>query len=262
MAEFDLLAKLLAKLHKEYKELVQLILAHHGDCKLLVRHFASHWRQGHGHGGGHGGLPPRIDPTHIAMCLIRKHGGDKERALVHACSRTYVPAEVCKAILESADASEAPRADCLNSFALVVAAEGGNKDVVSLLLSWPIHAPRADCRDGQALVAAAERGHIDVVRLLLEWPVHAPRADCQNGQALLQAARGGHSAVVRLLLSRPVHAPRADWALVWAAERGHIDVVRLLLELPEHAPRADCLYGMALALTDGVHCDVWRLLKE
>ena len=61
--------------------------------------------------------------------------------------------------------------------------------MIRLLLEWPVDAPRADCQDGEALVMAAFHGHLKVVELLLRWPEHAPRADCQGGRALTVADR-------------------------------------------------------------------------
>ena len=60
-----------------------------------------------------------------------------------------------------------------------------------LLLEWGEHAPRADCQDGEALVIAAVGGHEAAVRLLLGWREHAPRADCQGGRPLLVAIKVG-----------------------------------------------------------------------
>ena len=37
-----------------------------------------------------------------------------------------------------------------------------------LLLGWPDHAPRADCQDGKALILAAEGGHEEVLQVLRE----------------------------------------------------------------------------------------------
>ena len=187
--DFDLLVELPI-------DLVPYILALHGNTELLVQHFVTYW--GWQSGDHDEELPCHIDPNHIAMCLIRKYGGDKENALIYAC-RANAPASAIKAILESSDASEAPRADCQDGYALVRAAEAGHTDVVRLLLERPDDAPRADCRYGEALVWAAEEGHLAVVRLLLEWPVNAPRADCQDGEALARATQGGHTDVVRLL---------------------------------------------------------------
>jgi hypothetical protein len=58
-----------------------------------------------------------------------------------------------------------------------------------MLLEWPEHAPRADCGDGTALVVAAANGNRRGVVMLLEWPEHAPRADCRDGDAIFYAIR-------------------------------------------------------------------------
>ena len=209
--------------------------------------------------------------------------------------------------------------------AFLYAVVKGNEDIVRMLLESK-YAPRANCQNGRALVIAAARGHEAIVRLLLEWSQHAPRADCQNGEALLQAIVNDHKAIVCLLLKWSKHAPRIDciivrlfmewtqdvprieysdellhergaeyidtlihdWdnreknitlllecskyaprkyfqvgkAFVQASRKGYIQFVRLLLE-SKYAPRADYKDGEALvqAALNG-HKHIVRLLLE
>lgn len=195
------------------------------------------------------------DPT-----LANMHNG---RALVLAAMTGGD--HIARYLLGEVHEAYAPRADCRNGDALVMACACGHVGMVETLLTWPRHAPFADCRNGYAVVFAATNGHADVVRLLLQYPVRAPAADCCNNAALVYAAMNGHEDVVRLLLDWPVHAPTAGCnegeALLEAAQNGHVNVVRLLLER-QHHPLLFANETLLAVAAVGGHVDVVRCIVE
>ena len=132
--------------------------------------------------------------------------------------------------------------------ALHVAAHGGHREVVSLLLEAGADKDNSHHRGGKtALHLATECGHLKVVQLLLESGADKDAADFKGKTALHLAAWHQHLEVVRLLLQFGADKDAADFtgrtALHFAAHaldqfterhtlamHGDKEVVRLLLE--------------------------------
>ena len=117
--------------------------------------------------------------------------------------------------------------------ALIAAAHGGHREVVTLLLAADgINVNAASVSGNTALICAAQQGHTEVVSLL----VAADEIDVNAGSAtaLMWAVHEGHTQVVTLLLAADgidVNAVDASGktALICAAHRGRAEVVTLLL---------------------------------
>ena len=122
--------------------------------------------------------------------------------------------------------------------ALLLAVEGGHREVVHLLLEAGAQTEwlDGDLDEGRgALHAAADEGFLEITRLLLDYGAEKDAANCTSARTPLHlAAKKGHVAVVRLLLEYGAEKDAEDSEhlrpLHMAAEEGHASVVRLLLE--------------------------------
>jgi ankyrin repeat protein len=119
--------------------------------------------------------------------------------------------------------------------ALDWAAQEGHREVVDVLLAHDrglLDLP--GLRDRTPLMAAAGNGHVDLVGVLLERGADPRRRMDRGARALDWAADEGHEAVVELLLT---HDPGlldlpgfgGCTALMAAAARGHVELSRMLL---------------------------------
>jgi ankyrin repeat protein len=79
--------------------------------------------------------------------------------------------------------------------ALDIAAQGGNKDIVEMLLKIPGVEGKED-----ALIIAAHHGFSDIVHMLLEAHAHVNAADDTGRTALMWAANKGNQEIVEMLL--------------------------------------------------------------
>lgn len=123
--------------------------------------------------------------------------------------------------------------------ALQAAAEGGNMEVMNILLKAgaDVNGPACQNYGRTALQAAAGRGNLEAVDFLLRAgaDVNAAPAECTGRTALQAAAEQGNLEVVDALLKAgaDVNTPPGDSngraALQAAAEKGHLGVVNVLL---------------------------------
>ncbi|XP_064647015.1 serine/threonine-protein phosphatase 6 regulatory ankyrin repeat subunit B-like, partial [Lineus longissimus] len=147
------------------------------------------------------------------------------------------------------------------------AAEGGNIDVVRLLIENKADVHATDNEGRSPLSYAAQGGNIDVVRLLIENKADVHATDNEGRSPLSYAAEGGNIDVVRLLIENKadVHATdkKGSSPLSYAARGGNIDVVRLLIEnkADVHATDNEGRSPLSYAARGG-NIDVVRLLIE
>jgi beta-lactamase regulating signal transducer with metallopeptidase domain len=117
--------------------------------------------------------------------------------------------------------------------ALYEAAEEGDLNQVTDLISAGANVNAAIEGDGSPLIGAARAGRADVVRVLLDSGAEIDRGVEGDGNALIMAAREGHGGVVALLLDRGASidliVPGDENALIQASGSGRLDVVQLLI---------------------------------
>jgi len=125
-------------------------------------------------------------------------------------------------LLQSDDCPPFTQVEFTNAF------EGGNADVVHLLLHDPTIDPSANNND--AIKVASRVGHTNVVKVLLADPRVDPSAD--SNEAIYGASRNGNIEIVKLLLADHRVDSTADnnWLLYWASIHGYLGVVQLLLK--------------------------------
>lgn len=183
---------------------------------------------------------------------------------------------------------------------LMLAAEGGQVEIIKLLLSRPNINPNSLTMSSNAIIEAclvSNPGRIadynEIVRLLLEdgrcdpsWNHSASlRAACKNGDnteivrlllsdgradpdeagALTTACKAGRDGIVRLLLQDPRVDPMEEngEALCEAADKGHVSVVALLLQDGRIDPNTQSGTPLLVALQrdgTGEHNEIARLL--
>lgn len=118
---------------------------------------------------------------------------------------------------------------------LVAAAQGGDVDVVRLLLERGAKADPIDPHEGTALHAAAREGHEEVVSILLSSGADAYRRTDEKETPLILASSYGHLGVVRQLLKHmrgwglSLRDSNGSTALHHACEGGYVDILRALL---------------------------------
>lgn len=117
--------------------------------------------------------------------------------------------------------------------ALYEAAEAGDVEDVSGLISAGADVNAAIDGDGSPMIAAAREGRVAVVRLLLDRGADANLGVEGDGNPLIMAAREGQVEIVTLLLDRGARinevVPGDENALIKASEAGQLAVVRLLI---------------------------------
>lgn len=117
--------------------------------------------------------------------------------------------------------------------ALYEAAEGGDLDEISTLLTAGANVNGVIDGDGSPLIGAARNGRLSAVRLLLDNGADPNRAVPGDGNPIIMAASEGHADVVELLLNRGARidqiVPGDENALIQASGQGHLRVVHLLV---------------------------------
>ena len=151
------------------------------------------------------------------------------------------------------------------SWALIIAARRGYKDVVKLLLANSIDINIKDRFGYTALILALERGYKDVVKLLLASGADANIGGKLFSKVLILAVRRGHENIVKLLLANSANVNSQDSIgnilLVRAAIRGHEDIVKLLLANGANANSQDSTGNIPLVQAAiGGHEDIVKLL--
>jgi hypothetical protein len=153
-----------------------------------------------------------------------KHGGDGLSELQHF-------------IAEGADVVNVT--DGNGDTLLPAASEGGNKEIVELLLAKGADVNIKQNNGFTALIAASGKGHKEIVELLLAKGADVNAKDNDGGTALMYASGkyfggfDGHKEIVELLLAKgaEVNAKNNNGrtALMFAAFSGQIEIVEFLL---------------------------------
>lgn len=118
-----------------------------------------------------------------------------------------------------------------NSFALLLAVEAGNREVVTLLLDKGVDINAKDNGGLTALIMAASEGHSEIIALLLKRGADINAEDKWGRIALMLASKKGHKEVVALLLDNGANlnarTDNGETALMMATKK---EVIELLLE--------------------------------
>jgi hypothetical protein len=121
---------------------------------------------------------------------------------------------------------------------LMVAAETGHSEIVSLLIKNGADPNVAPEGGPSALLLASNGGHMAVVKVLVENRADVNAATDKGSTPLIAAAARGHADVVRFLLNhganpkaklRTAFDPEGSTALVIAAEEGDKEIVDMIL---------------------------------
>jgi hypothetical protein len=115
-----------------------------------------------------------------------------------------------------------------DGIALVMAADRGDLEMVTLLLEFDVSPNSIGGNQHSPLQAAAFSGHVEVVKLLIEKGAKVGQLGPAWGSPLHAAVKTGRLEVVKVLLDAKAD-PDGDAVLVTAAERGDLRCVKYLL---------------------------------
>jgi ankyrin repeat protein len=176
---------------------------------------------------------------------------------------------VVQRLLQVVGAERLKDTDWNGSTVLHCAAEGGNAEVVKLLLSHGSEANDKDISGKTALMTAATKGHLGVVQQLLQvmGEQGLTDRDVRGSTVLHHAAVGDHEEVVEFLLGNGAQANSKDnkglTPLMRASHQGCLGAVQVLLQIvgdqglgEQDAEGLTALYHAA----GGGHTDVMAFL--
>jgi len=140
---------------------------------------------------------------------------------------------------------------------------GNGADVVQWLRRG-MDANSVDPTGVPVLLLAARGGQLDVVKALADARAGLDRTNANGETAMMLAAIGGHRSVVEYLISREAQVNKPGWtALIYAATNGHHGIVELLLENHAYIDAAPPNGVTALMMAArGGHLETVKLLLE
>jgi ankyrin repeat protein len=155
----------------------------------------------------------------------------EEAFLLAAGFRALTP--LARALASAGAVRDLEARDGDGNTALMLAARGGNEELVSWLLRRGAVVEQENQSGARALSYAAARGHSAVVRTLLERGAGPGFVDLDGNTPLSLAVFGGHGATARLLLDRKAPLGAGRWSaadlLDAAAGNGDLDAVTALV---------------------------------
>ncbi|KAG9229618.1 HET and ankyrin domain protein [Amylocarpus encephaloides] len=170
---------------------------------------------------------PGLWLEHIA---ILKQSTSQKSLLTHAALRWLTT--VIENLLDQYGTESTSKNDLWT--ALSLAAGGGQKAIVKLLLEKGAELESKDKNSWTPLSMAAQNGHGAVVQLLLKRGANVEAKDQKDQTPLWWAVQNRHKAVAQLLLlnGADVEAKGKEdkMSLWWAAKNGHKSAVKVLLE--------------------------------
>lgn len=222
-----------------------IMAASHGDAKEVLESLES------------GADPDAASRTGVTPLLAAVYGGNVEAvrtvvergAHINRIPRGYRSWTWTGARIPLGHQALA-KAASLGDTALVLAAQLGHADIVSVLLEHGADPNLANLEGDTPLSVAAEQGHDKIVAMLLakgvdpneaqrSAPAYTARATIgikpeERNPPVCLAAQGGYEETVKVLLEKGADPDVAGFAgktaLFWAVERGYVKVANLLLD--------------------------------
>ncbi len=124
--------------------------------------------------------------------------------------------------------------DNYNNNALTIACEGGNKDIVELLIDKGILIDDKDEYDFTPLMIACDNGYENIVELLTNRGANIDK-EIENGwTALILAVRKGFKEIIKILIDRGADINKKEnqgvTALMLATQKGYLEIAKFLIE--------------------------------
>lgn len=131
---------------------------------------------------------------------------------------------------------------------LIEAAEKGDHEKISRLISLRSLADIGSYYCSKALVSAAMNNHVQCLQTLIAAGAQVNKADSLGLRPLVGAASCGNLACVEILIKAGAYVNRANvdgnTALMLAAKNGHRQICELLVDAMLHKPRKDQKLGL------------------
>lgn len=144
------------------------------------------------------------------------------------------------------------------------AVRNGNGGDVVQWLKRGMDANSVDPTGMPVLLVAARGGQVEVVKALADARADLDKTNANGETAMMLAAIGGHRTVVEFLITREAQVNKPGWtALIYAATNGHRGIVELLLENHAYIDSAPPNGVTALMMAArGGHLDTVKVLLE
>ena len=189
-----------------------------------------------------------------------------------ACDTAVSPNATLESQSEVADIGERPLNMQEGNMTLIAAAESGDVETVTELLSEGADVHASNARGVTPLIAAAYQNQLEVAKVLIEAGADVNAQDNTQQSAYLISTSDGYLELLQLTLANGADVHSLDsfngTGLIRAADRGHVEIIEELLKTDidiDHVNRLDWTALLeAIILGDGGprHTEVVRLLVE